>query len=326
MINIFQSVMINELQKIRPKGKDQDKRDVFSIMKFKDSESHFLGINRSGNVALLIRNKNVENKKIVNHEGLNLNILFDSLSIVSLNGIEFEDRFTSLILKEKNSHVISYFIDICKILIQKIGESPDLTLIHKEIRRIKSIFNNVKKGKLKEESGLWGELLFISIQENKNEAISAWHRTENERIDFNDGNCKVEIKTTLSNKRSHIFSLSQLRNNVKENVLIGSIMTIPLEKNSTILNLIDEIEIELNAEQKLNFSLKLSNYLGVIFNQVKLKSFDKKFAINSFELFKANEIPSIELKNIPIHVSGVKFTSDIEPITSNLKLNKHKLY
>ena len=314
--------MINKLDNISKGLELQD--DIYSVILFEGSENHFLGINNDGHLALLLKTSNREHKKFVNFRGKNLQILFDRESAINNEGLNSVEQFTILHLLSDKRSIQNYFIEICKILIFNLGESPKIIKVHKELESVKDIFLNLNKNKIKEEIGLWGELFLIYSQENKEKAISSWHLKPTDRIDFNSGKVKIEVKTTLSNDRKHIFKLNQLRNHYTENVLVCSIMTNEIENGISIKDLINKISNELNSEMKLVLLNKVSSILGSDLLSISYRYFDEKSAFDSLRIYESNEVPAIEKDCIVSEVSNIIFTSNLNK-TKYLDLDIKKL-
>lgn len=314
--------MIDKLYNISKGLELQD--DVYSVILFEGSKNHFLGINNDGHLALLLKTSNREQKKFVNFRGKNLQILFDRESAINNKGLNSFEQFTILHLLSDKRSVQNYFIEICKILISNLGESPKIIKVHKELESVKDIFLNLNKTKIKEEIGLWGELFLIYSQENKEKAISSWHLKPTDRIDFNSGKVKIEVKTTLSNERKHIFKLNQLRNHYTEKVLVCSIMTTEIESGISIRDLINKISNELNNEMKLVLLNKVSSILGSDLLSISYRYFDEKSAFDSLRIYESNEVPAIENDCIVSEVSNIIFTSNLNK-TKYLGLDIKKL-
>lgn len=288
------------------------KPDSFFVEKFETYQNHYIGIDNEKNIALLVNNVNDQNKKITSFRGKNLEVYFDKKVELTNENEYATSRFTVLKLVNNSINAQWYFIKICSLLLDNLGEIPEISNVEKEVKSLKDIFSNLNKKPLKDEIGLWGELFVISIQENVELAVKAWHVSNTNRIDFNDGKHKLEIKTTISNERRHNFKLNQLRNHFKENVLIGSIMTEEIDNGISIKDLINTIENKLSTNLSYLFNLKLSDCLGDDFFSLDFKFFDCNFAYSNFLLFRAQDIPSIEIENIPNDVTDVQFMSKLD--------------
>jgi hypothetical protein len=302
------------------------KSGAYLVEKFKGYNNHFIGIDSEKNIALLIHNLNAKNKNLTSFKGKNLEVYFDKKVEVTQERESLNSRFTVLKLVNKSKNAQWYFIKISSLLLNNLGESPEIKLVEKEIKSIKDIFSNLNKKPLKDEIGLWGELFVISIQENIDFAVKAWHVSNSNRIDFNDGSTKLEIKTTTTNLRQHNFKLSQLRNHFKENVLIGSVLTEEIDNGISILNLINKIEDKLTINLSHQFYLKLSNCLGEDLFNLDFKYFDFNFAYRNFLIFHAKDIPSIEMEHIPDQVTNVQFNSKLDETACLKSVNISQIF
>ena len=308
-IPLSQLNMIEKLNKL--KSKEDICNDTFVVVNFKPFNSHYFGLNNQNNLALLISSSETKENK-VNFKGKYLEILFDSDATISFDGKLINEKFTVLQLKNTNEDVREYFIDICSIILQNLGEKPTLSSIEQEVIKVKQIFLNLSDKKIKEELGLWGELFLIANQKNKEIAINSWHINPNDRIDFNTGKKKIEVKTTISNYRKHIFKLYQLRSNYEEDVLICSIMTHQINGGKSILDLISQINHGLDNNLKLIFKEKVSRCLGSDLLAYEFKYFDYQSASNSIRFYKSKNVPSIEINEIPNEIAKIQFESNLE--------------
>ena len=315
--------MINKLETIKKGIILED--NVYSVIPFEGYNTHFLGINNQSHMALLLKTENLNDKRFINFKGKNLKILFDRESSINNNGVDKKDRFTVLHLISDKRSTQDYFIEICKILLQNLGENPKITLVQKELENVKDIFLNLNKNRIKEELGLWGELYLIYIQENKEKAVSSWHMNSKDRIDFNSGSIKVEVKTTLSNERKHVFKLNQLRNHYKESVLICSIMTVEIENGLSIKDLVQKINTSVNFSTKFKLEEKISSVLGNELLTSNFRYFDETSARESLRLYNSDEIPAIDKDCLSLEVSEVVFTSNLTN-SIPIELNKQNLF
>ena len=315
--------MINKLEIIK-KGIIMDDK-IYHVIPFEGYKTHFLGINNDNHIALLLKTENTSNISFVNFKGKNLRILFERESSVNYNGVNEKDRFTVLHLISDKRSTQDYFVEICKLLLQNLGENPKLKLVQKELENVKDIFLNLHKNSIKEELGLWGELYLIYIQNNKEKAITSWHMNAKDRIDFNSGSIKVEVKTTLSNERKHVFKLNQLRNHYKENVIICSIMTVEIENGLSIRGLVQKIGDDVNPNIKLKLEEKISSVLGNEILSLNFRCFDEVAARDSLRLYNSFEVPAIEKDCLSENISKITFTSNLTN-TKVLTKNKEKLF
>ena len=316
--------MINKLEKNKKATLISDK--VYSVVPFEGYSNHFLGINNENHIALLIKSSNKSQKKFTSYKGKNLKILFERVSRLSENGIEKSDKFTILHLNSEKKGLQSYFVEICKLILNNIGDNPDLSLVYNELENVKDIFLNLNKSRIKEEIGLWGELFLISIQRNKNKAIESWHINAKDRIDFNSGSIKIEVKTTLSNERKHVFKLNQLRNHYKEEVIVCSIMTSEIENGVSIKELLEEITLKLENRLKLKLLQKTSAVLGQDLFNLNYRRFDKKTAFESLQLFNSKDVPAIDLDCFDKYVSKISFTSNLSKVSNLVDKNHTSLF
>ena len=315
--------MIKTLENIRDSKVLED--GVYYVTAFEGFKSHFLGINNKNQIALLLKTTNNEDKRFADFKGKNLQILYDRESSINNNGEFKRDRLTVLQLISDEINIKEYFIDISKILLNKLGENPKLNSVDKELENVKDIFLNLRKSRIKEEIGLWGELFLIYIQKNKEKAISSWHINSKDRIDFNSGTVKLEVKTTLSNDRKHIFKLNQLRNHYSENVLVCSIMTNEIEKGLSIIDLVKNISNGIDSDSKFKLEQKISSVLGNELFNIGLRNFDESSAKDSLKIYNSENIPAIEKGCYSQEITNISFTSDMSK-SIPIEISKENLF
>ena len=109
------------------------------------------------------------------------------------------------------------------------------------LESLRDLFRKTLNNSSKTELGLWGELFVIETSNNKELLIDSWHKKSKQIIDFNDGNSKLEVKTTQRSERVHSFSLNQLETIKSYSSLVYSIMTSEIELGISVLDLYEKI-------------------------------------------------------------------------------------
>tara|TARA_A100001015_G_C15018446_1_gene726729 strand:- start:1246 stop:2190 length:945 start_codon:yes stop_codon:yes gene_type:complete len=311
--------MIEELENFIDENLIDDEN--YHIIEFNDHETHFLGINNKKEIALLINNQNELKLQLTPYKGSNLEIFYDKKCKINQ---EEEKKFTLLHLCAESKNVKKYFVQISDILLNNLGKNPKIKNVEKELESVKEIFLNLKKKIISDEIGLWGEVYFIFKQEDKNKAVSSWHLNPKDRIDFNNGKRKIEIKTTLSSERKHIFKLEQLKSHYEENVLICSIMTEEIENGISIKGLFNKIVEDLDNNHKMKLFQKISSVIGSEIDTMNFRYFDEESASKSIKLYESKEIPALERSDVPNEISNIQFTSNLKSSKpyNVLKINK----
>ena len=176
--------------------------------------NHRIGIEpKSKHIIVLIESINPEGVIYAQGGGKYLSISYDvSCTIKSKEGgVEKGKIFTVILLKTKEKDIESYFIELCLVFLNRIGNKPKITDVKIQFDKLASIFEKLSKVSSKSIAGLWGEIFLISKSTNPSYLINSWHNEAYDKFDFNDGKDKIEAKTTTGNKRKHYFEIKQLK-------------------------------------------------------------------------------------------------------------------
>jgi hypothetical protein len=213
-----------------------------------------------------------------------------------------------------------YFLKIVFILINNISEKPLSKDLKVEIDKLIILFTKFSKPALKTIQGLWAELLIIEQSKDPNYLIQSWHKTTNDKYDFNDGFDKIEVKSTSKNKRIHNFSLEQLTPNPKSKLIIISVFTIETGIGTSIFDLVEMIENKI-TDKSLAFRVNevVAETLGQEFEKSFDTYFDYKHAVDSIQYYKSDDIPNINNSNIPSNIMNVRFDCDLTDIKTTSK-------
>jgi len=287
---------------------------------FPGSSNHYLGVSKRNEVILFINSKNPLNENYGASDGrylyINYSVDCEFTELETKNLIK--ENFTVIRLKNQNkedSLLNKFFINLCSVIISELGETPLINKVNAYIEKIKLLFTKLIVRTNLTELGLWGELFIIATSKEPEYLIQSWHINKTDKFDFNDGQGKLEIKTTTKGNRIHHFSLEQLNQQSQENTLVGSIMTSEINLGLSVSDLCDIIieKIGVNGESMKLFTDKLFNVAGS-----DLDSFCRKFDFSTAKMqtlyFLPNDIPSIKPECISLGVSEIKFASNLEQV------------
>ena len=301
--------MFNYLNDILSLNSDPEYYTVFNIGK---SSSFFFGRDPLDNIIFLIKpSDNDSNNSTNSSKGKYLDISFDLECEFKLEECLQRGKFTMLTLKTSSKLMRGIFVRFCEDLIELLGEKPSSQQVNKVVKGMREIFINFIRPSTKSEIGLWGELLVISMAENKQNAIDSWHLNPSDTFDFNDGNYRLEVKTTIQNQRIHTFSLNQVLKSLESNSLICSIITSKIELGKDIYDLTEMISENLNQEYRKKLIEKILASAGDKFEQFKNR-FDYINACRNIAFYFADEIPIIDPKTIDPRITNVKYSVNLE--------------
>lgn len=288
----------------------------FGVKTLPFSDKVLLGISPEGNPIFFIEKEFENNTKDI--KLALISALFNrNCSLIQDNGKTFEKKFSLIVLHSDDYDIQQYFLNVVALLFQKLSRDPSQKELVDEINKLILLFSAATKPAMKTIQGLWAEMLIIEQSKNPEYLIRSWHSSPNSKFDFNDGQNKLEIKSTSQTKRIHSFSYEQTIPNPNSKLLIASIKVIETGVGKSILDLRDNIckkVLDLDLQYKVNEMILSS--LGSDFSNISDLFFDYQYAIDETEFIDSENIPTIPLSSIPSELSNIKFSCDLSNVKS----------
>ena len=293
---------------------DKKHTDGFLVKSLPGNSSFFVGIDNNNCIVFLIKPKDNSTPKQPNSSrGKFLDVIFDTECEIETPNGTVKDNFTILSLKSNEELMERIFLNVCSDLSELLGDNPEYIDVINIVNSLRDMFSKILRGSKKEETGLWGELFIIYISLDKELLIDSWHINPRDTFDFNDGNTKLEVKTTTRNERIHAIKLNQIVKSIESGSLICSIMTSQIELGVSVLDLVEKISSKVNITYKQKLMEKVFESAGENFNRFVHK-FDLETAKISYKFYDANKIPSVDQEYISKEVSNVKFDVSLENV------------
>jgi hypothetical protein len=318
---------MSNIYDIFSKLKANDNDNGFSVNEIPGIKHHKIGISHCNYPMFFIK-----------CESFPINVLNHSLEIISVmynnecnlyvgDSFACTGYYTIITLKSDIPELQKYFIEIIYILINKIPETPALQDIRGELNNLVELFRGFSQPPLKTIQGIWAEMLVISCSIDTDYLVNSWHSSIYSKFDFNDGIDKIEVKSTIKDRRIHRFSISQLMQNQSSIIIIASIMTTETGIGLNIFDLREQILNKLKEKELISKVDKiLSKTLGKDIKKATDYFFDSNFAIDSLKYYNINNIPTIASEAIPNQISSVKFDCDLTDINQlEVSISKSKL-
>jgi len=292
---------------------------------FPGSQKHLIGIDNESEITLFLNFTNANKATFGQSEGQFLSIQYDVECKLKrhTDKLEIHENFCLLKLINVESDILlrKIFLDLCLDLVQNLGDEPEMTDINAFINKVKQLFAQLTLKSESTELGLWGELFLIANSKDVDYAIRSWHVNKNDRYDFNDSKCKVEVKTTTRSERIHHFSLAQLDRLLINETVICSIMTCRVDIGTSIFDLYQAICKKSTQVQMEMFKEKLFQIAGI--ELTKFDSlFDFQMATKSTKIYLAKAIPSIDSTCISLGVNNVEFDTNLH---NSIEIEENKL-
>ena len=296
-----------------------DEKISYNVISISKGNNHKLGCTKEGYPIFFI--ECADSPNAANIKLKMIDVLFNQKCNLILKDIIIEDKDYCLVkLNNSQEDLVKYFLDVICLVLENLPSKPTIKCLTIELAKIIRLFTNLPSGSADSIQGLWAELLVIEQSFNPDYLIKSWHVLKTDTHDFNDGENKLEVKSTCKNTRSHEFALEQLNPNPNSQLIIASVQLTKTDMGCTLFDLEKKI---LNRIADNECVIKLKNMIlstiGADLPTVKKIHFDYNQAKDSLVFFNYKDIPSIPVQAIPQCVSKVHFTIDLSGIKSILQ-------
>ncbi len=295
--------------------KDSTNTDYVSVESVPFSEHHKIGVTWEGHPIFFVKCDGLTKSIDINLELIS--VLFTQECSINENGDSSTEIYTIVLLKTFNTDLQQYFSDVFSIILQQIKPIPTEIDLYREVKKVIDLFSSISKPPAKSIQGLWAELLVIEKSINPEYLINSWHISPSDKFDFNDGEDKIEVKSTAKSRRIHKFSIEQLNNNPSSNLLIASIFVVETGSGMSIINLRDKIVSKIgNNKVQLRLNEIIYKTIGTDYEKLGELFYDYQLGSDSLSFYKALDVPRILIEAIPLQVSNVTFESDLTNVQS----------
>jgi hypothetical protein len=296
--------------------KESIHKDSFSAASLPFTVRHKIGISSEGYPMFFIECNNTSHSLDINLEFIS--VLFNRTCRLSENSEKQTDNiYTIVSLKTENIDFQQYFLEVVCIVLEQLPDCPSHKQLKTEIQKLIELFSRFNRPPRKTIQGLWAELFIIEQAKYPEYLIQSWHASPDDKFDFNDGQDKIEVKSTSSVRRIHSFALEQLNPNRNSNLLIASVFVIQTGRGKNIFDLKDSICKRVqNLQLQFRLNEILSQTLGSDFDKVFDVYFDYQQALDTLAFYDFKDIPTIHSDNIPEAVSNVRLDCDLSRVVT----------
>lgn len=305
---------------------------VFNALPIPDFPNFRIGIDFEGNPVLLLSvAKRIKDLTLKNFRLKYLQLEQNLECKIYENESYKIQTLTALTFRCIDPNLQEYFLRISESLVKSIGQNPTQQEVVESMKKFIEVFKTLTESPTNTVNGLWAELFVIENAADPKILLNYWHNVPEEKFDFNAGLERIEVKSSSTFERKHIFSVEQLNPPNDSRVLIASVFLKQHNSGHNIQQLLDSITEKLDSDiesiDKLT-SIVFRTLGNSLEHSIAVK-FDYEIAKQSLKFYDTSDIEKIEEVNIPTNVSEVKFKSDlsnIEPVElQNLK-NKRILF
>lgn len=292
-----------------PKEKGSD----FNAVQLKQYDFAKIGVNKYGHPVILIDSKSDKTfltQKNIRLEYLELNHNLECK--ISENGNSKYSNYTIIIFKSTEFTLQKYFLGIAENLLNELTKNPTQDDVYNTFKGFIEIFRAMSNPPKTTVQGLWCELLLIETSKKPETLLEFWHNIPEEKFDFNADIEKIEVKSSSSLERKHIFTSDQLNSPLEKEIIIASIFARQSACGKNIADLMDSIKSKLDNEFLIDkLSTIVGETLGNALEQGLKVKFDYELAKDSINYYLSSKISKIEEIHIPSKVSEVKYKSDL---------------
>ena len=295
--------------------KEPVNKDSFLATSLPFSQKHKIGISSEGFPLFFIECNNKTHSSDINLEFIS--VLFNRHCLLLENNTQSENIYTIISLKTENTDFQQYFFEVVCIVLEQLPENPSHKQLKIEIQKLIELFSRFNRPPRKTIQGLWAELFVIEQAKHPEYLIQSWHSSPEDKFDFNDGQDKIEVKSTSTARRVHSFALEQLNPNRNSNLLIASIFVIQTGQGKNIFDLIDSICKRVqNIQLQFRLNEIVSQTLGSNLDKAFDTYFDYQQAFDTLAFFDFKNIPTISNDSIPSEVNNVHFDCDLSRVVT----------
>lgn len=307
------------------KKQSSDNDDSFIVGSLPLIKNHKIGISQFEQPIFFIKCSDSSNVKSLDCNLEFISVQFNRKCQLKTNkNIIEEDVYSIISLKTDSAEVQEYFLEIVYLIIKKLSDNPLLIDLKIEVDKLVNLFSKFSNPPIKTIQGLWSELLIIEQSSLPDYMIRAWHCSNTDKFDFNDGSDKLEIKSTSKSRRTHNFSIEQLNPNKNSSLIIASVFVVETGIGKNIFGLIELIEKRIK-DKELSFRINevIGQTLGKDFEKSFEVFYDYQLAVDSIKYYYSETIPTINSISIPSQITNVRFECDLTDI-GDVKSCKNK--
>lgn len=305
---------------------------VFNAIAIPEYPEFRIAVNFEGNAVLLLSvTKRLKDLNLKNFRLKYLQLEQNIECKISENGASRLQTFAVITFKSVDRNLQEYFLRIAETLIKAIGTNPTQLQVIDSLKRFIEVFKILTDSPTNTVNGLWAELFLIDNASNPQTFLEYWHSYPEEKFDFNAGVERIEVKSSSTFERKHIFSSEQLNPPADTQVLIASIFVKQNNSGLNIQQLIDNISGKFGRDYELTEKLNsiICKTLGSSLEYSIGIKFDYEIAKQSLRFYRYQDISKIEAVHIPTEVLEVRYKSDLtetKPTDINKISNKQKLF
>ena len=234
--------------------------------------------------------------------------------VEAADGTKVTGNYTVVTLNENDIDVARVFLRLLEEAFRGLNGTYSNKEIASRILELAELFRQIENS-VSDIIGLWGELYILSCANLLDRAVESWCSHKKAKYDFVTVDYALEIKTTLKSRRTHRFSLEQLRPEHHFQVYIASLLLVELNSGRTTAELVEELAGNIVDEELKAQFIKLCMLKGgrdLYSNSLRLSPLPSG---TSLLMFSASNIPVPQI-SLDAPIDNVRFDVDLSELHS----------
>jgi hypothetical protein len=221
--------------------------------------------------------------------------------------------FTIFSCGSDETSLIRYFFDCLEGPVRRLENSSDVDLLQSFIIGMIELFSAIDITPTKTVQGLWAEMLLIAHGVDPYQLGNSWHSGIGGTYDFDQGDQRIEVKSTSTRTRRHRFRIAQLNPPPGSELIIASVRAIRSQGGENCLDLLAIIRSRLVGQRDVldRVERTVRQVLGSGYAGAFDVRFDLQEALASVRLYHQHDVPTISADHVPPDVSSVEFEVDL---------------
>jgi len=247
----------------------------------------------------------------------NISVIYNQECTLKMGAKIENGTFTIIRFKGIDKTLQETFLEINSFIFKKIKNKIfSSNEVKESIKKIIDLFESLSQKGRKSIQGLWAELLVILLGKDCKKMISAWHSNPTGRFDFSFDKKELEVKSTSTGKREHLFSMNQLERFNDLEILFCSIFVEKMDKGKSAMDLTLEIVKKLKGDLDLIEKLYLMIYatMGESYEHLFNFKFNFNIAKSSLKIYDILDLPNLSKENFPPELIDATFKIKLDNI------------
>lgn len=229
-------------------------------------------------------------------------------------------RYTKLMCAPESPSLHQWFVELASAVTHSLPGEMSTREVDDLLASLLELFRQASTPSAETVLGLWGELLTLDMAADVSAFTRAWHTSPTEAFDFDFGETRLEVKTTLRANREHDFGLNQVRSG-RANDYVLSIAVQRATGGETVLGLAQRVAARLPDKGRERLWRIVIETLGPELDGVDDQCFDIASAKNSARMFHARDIPAPAVEpRYQAVVTNVRFLASLTQLGEGLPL------